>query len=384
MVMSRVLQIPQDFTHIFNQDDSAYFKSTEVRDLDIKVGDLDGMIKDRESMIVTELEDKILDSEFVLRECFTALSVLDCLLSFADCALDLGFTRPKIFPAPTRRISVKGGRHPLQEIITETPFVPNDIHMDEKERVLIVTGPNFSGKSCYLRQVGVLVFMAHIGCFLPCKEAEISLTDQICARISTVETCAVPQSSFQSDLTRMSSILLKCTSSSLVLIDEFGKGTSPTSGIAILGAALQKFSEIQCRTVCTTHFLELFSMNIMKDGENGIKARQMAIHLPKDGNDDACPIFKLRDGVASSSAGLICARRAGLNKPIIQRAKYIQQTWREKGQVKPMQEACPESAELTLPELELLESFLSVSNWEDASQEDLRLLIQKVARVEPC
>jgi DNA mismatch repair protein MSH5 len=381
MVLGQAFELPPDFTHIFNQDEEAFFKNTEMRGLDQNIGDLDGLIKDTESMIVTELEESILDSENELRESFKALSELDCILSFADCAVDLNFTHPRMVEAATNRICVKDGRHPLQEVITEKEFIPNDVLVDENDCLVVVTGPNYSGKSCSLRQVGLLVYMAHIGSFIPCTEAEISITDQICARICTVETCAVPQSSFQLDLTQMASILLKCTSNSLVLIDEFGKGTSPASGIAILGAALKKLSQIRCKTICTTHFLELFSMNVIQDQTNGIKARRMAIHLPKDEEDGASPLFKLEDGVASSSAGLICAKKAGVNHEVISRAKEIIQTMREWRQIQPMAKSMPQLPELSSGETDMLHFNFSVNSWERASEEQLRTLIQKIARI---
>lgn len=223
--------------------------------------------------------------------------------------------------------------------------------------------------------------MAHIGSFIPCTEAVISVIDQIFARICTVETCAVPQSSFQLDLTEMGSILLKATSNSLVLIDEFGKGTSPASGIAILGSALKKLSEIGCKTVCTTHFLELFSMNIVQDKTSGFKARRMAIHVPNDDEDDASPLFKLEDGVASSSAGLICAKRAGLNHKIVDRAKEIIKTIRDRHPILPLNEAMPETSELLNEEKEMLQFFFTVDSWENANDTELCTLIQKLSRV---
>lgn len=233
----------------------------------------------------------------------------------------------------------------------------------------------------YFIKVGLLVYMAHIGCFLPCTEAVISITDQICARISTVETCAVPQSSFQLDLTQMASILLRATSNSLVLIDEFGKGTSPASGISILGAALKRLSEIGCKTVCTTHFLEVFSMNVIQDKSCGFKARRMAIHLPKDDEDDATPLFKLEDGVACSSAGLICAKRAGLNHNIVNRAKEIILSMRQRRQILPLQEAMPPEFSLSVEERDMLRYFFSVDSWENANEDELRTLIQKISRL---
>lgn len=223
--------------------------------------------------------------------------------------------------------------------------------------------------------------MAHLGCFIPCAEAVISITDQICARISTVETCAVPQSSFQLDLTNMASILLRATSHSLVLIDEFGKGTSPASGIAVLGAALRRLSQIGCRAVCTTHFLEIFSLGVIEDNTSGFKARRMAIHLPDDNDDSVVPLFKLEDGVAESSAGLICAKRAGLNPKIVSRAKEIIQTMRDGSRITPVQEANPHDLELSPEEREMLKHLFAIECWETASEDEIRTLIQKVSVV---
>jgi len=222
-------ELPQDFTFVFLQDNDAFFKNPDMRNLDDEIGDLDAFIKDTESMIVSELEEEILECESELRSTFGALAELDCILSFASCAADLNFVRPEVVSGndgsnEENFIFIENGRHPLQELIIDDEFIANDTMIDNTNRVNVITGPNFSGKSCYTRQVGVLVYLAHIGCFLPCDRAKISITDQILARISSVETCAVPQSSFQLDLTQMASIMRRSTSRTLVLIDEFGKG----------------------------------------------------------------------------------------------------------------------------------------------------------------
>lgn len=181
-------------------------------------------------MVVTKLEERILDHQAELAESFLALAELDCILAFADCSMDLGYVRPNVAPAEQNCIVIRKGRHPLQEIIIDTDFVPNDTAIDPTNRVNVITGPNFSGKSCYARQVGVIVFMTQIGCFVPCEEATVSVVDQILARFSSVETCSVPQSSFQLDLTQMGSILRKASSNSLVVScaqTHLGSVTSP-------------------------------------------------------------------------------------------------------------------------------------------------------------
>jgi DNA mismatch repair protein MSH5 len=219
--------LPDDFEIVFTEMNVYYFKCLEVFELDHEFGDLNAKIRDMENLIAGDLEDAILECDGDLRETFDALANLDCILSFADVAAELGLVRPSIVPEEEKCILIRHGRHPLQELLLEEgkQFVRNDVAIDSVNRVNVVTGPNFSGKSCYARQVGILSYMAQLGSFLPCQGARISIVDQILSQFSTVETCAVPQSSFQLDLTRMSSIMRLATPSSLVLIDEFGKGT---------------------------------------------------------------------------------------------------------------------------------------------------------------
>lgn len=217
-------QVPDDFRFICKEQDVSFFKNQDTVQLDKDYGDLDSLIKDEENWIVAQLEDNIIETATDLRGTFQALAELDCILSFAICANDLNYSRPSLVPAQTCTIKIRNGRHPLQER-TLDDFIPNDTYVDAENRVNIITGPNFSGKSCYARQVGLLVYMAHLGSFLPCDFAEISVTDHLFAQFSSIETCSVPQSSFQYDLSQMGSILQRATATSLVLIDEFGKGT---------------------------------------------------------------------------------------------------------------------------------------------------------------
>lgn len=207
-----------------------YFKNAEMNALDADIGDPDAIIKDIELQIAGELEDEILDSDMDLRQTLDALADLDCVLAFASVATEYAFVRPTMLPAQENLILIRNGAHPLQELLMEHQFVRNDTLIDSERRVNVITGPNFSGKSCYARQVGILTYMAHIGMFLPCEDAQISMVDRILTQFSTVESCNVPQSSFQLDLTRMGAIMRSATPYSLVLVDEFGKGTLNRAG----------------------------------------------------------------------------------------------------------------------------------------------------------
>jgi DNA mismatch repair protein MSH5 len=376
------IDLPADFTHVFNQDEETFFKNVDMLELDQRIGDLDGLIKDTEGMIVTDLEESILDSEAELRETFKALSELDCLLSFASCAVDFKYTRPSMIEKEQNTVYIKEGRHPLQEIISEGTFVSNFTKIDDNARLNIITGPNFSGKSCYMRQVGTMVFMAHIGSFIPCTKAVISITDQISARISSIESCAVPQSSFQLDLTEMAAILRKSTKHSLVLIDEFGKGTSPASGIAVLVAALETLAGLGSKVVCTTHFLEIFSLEILGQITSVVKPFRMAMRLPKSTCEEACPLFRLEDGVSASSAGLVCAEKAGLDPSILQRAEEIIAAIKNGLSIKPITaREQPSRIACSRNQRKMLRLLFGVESWEEAEAATVRDLIVSIARM---
>ena len=369
--------LTEDFAFIFTEAGRSYFKNDEVRELDEGIGDLDAYIKDIEALIMADMEDDILDCEGELRSTFTAIAELDCTLAFAACALDNKYVRPDVVPAEENCIQILNGRHPLQEIIMDSKFIPNNTNLNSENRVNVITGPNFSGKSCYARQVGILVFMTQIGSFIPCDAACISIVDQILARFGAVETCAVPQSSFQLDLSQMGTTLRRATPNTLVIIDEFGKGTSPASGIALLTAALKRFSTIQCKVLCTTHFLEMFSMGLVIDGRKGIKALQMAVHIPGHSDDDAVPLFVLEEGVASSSAGLVCAKIAGVKEAVIKRANEIVEAVKERRKVQPLVEILRSHLDLSTVAKEVLHEFI-ITNWKDASKESINLFLNKV------
>lgn len=374
-------ELPPDFSYVFEQDNEVFFKNNDMRRLDDDIGDLDAFIKDTESMIVSELEEDILDCESELRISFGAMAELDCIISFASCAADLNYIRPTVVHnTDAGQIVIENGRHPLQELLLEGNFIPNDTFLDSTNRVSIVTGPNFSGKSCYMRQVGILVYMSHIGSFVPCDTALIPVIDQIVARINNIETCAVPQSSYQLDLTQMATILNRSTRESLVLIDEFGKGTSPLSGISVLTAALKKLSKIQCKVICTTHFLEIFSLGLLKDGDEGVRVLQMAVHVPdSDDNDDAVPLFKLEHGLAKSSAGLVCAKLAGVHVDVLSRANEILGALKNGNQVKPKSSNLNSNSVFQPASKAAIRHFLSIESWKHQPKHEITALQEKIA-----
>jgi DNA mismatch repair protein MSH5 len=369
--------LPEDFVLIYTEGGITSFKDNTMRDLDMRYGDLDALIKDKEAILIAQLEDTIMNHATELQETFGAVADLDCILSFAALAMDSGYVRPQIAPTEENLILISKGRHPLQEMILEKNFVPNDTLVDNDKRINMITGPNYSGKSCYARQVGLLVYMAHLGCFLPCERACISVVREILVRFSVTETCTVPQSTFQMDLSQMGTILRMAGPGSLVLVDEFGKGTSPASGIALLAAAIQALSKTGAKVVCTTHFIETFSLDMLHDGQDGIKALQMAVKVPENQSDVAIPLFKLEDGVADSSAGLVCARMAGLRPSIVDRAGEIIQLLRDGEPIRPLEEIFRAHLPFSEAQLALLRHFYQ-KNWSEATDEEIQDLLDAI------
>ncbi|KAH8942338.1 hypothetical protein BDL97_14G094000 [Sphagnum fallax] len=185
-------------------------------------------------------------------------------------------------------------------------------------RVCVVSGPNYSGKSIYLKQVALIVFLAHIGSFVPAEKAIVGLTDRIFTRIASKETMAVSQSSFMIDLHQIAIMLRHATSKSLCLIDEFGKGTLTTDGVGLLCSTLKQFAdwELPPKVLACTHFSEVFNPKFLPKSEN-LAFYTMSILEPDDGQqssgsiDDIVFLYRLVLGHAVPSYGVHCAELAG-------------------------------------------------------------------------
>lgn len=201
-----------------------------------------------------------------------AVAELDCILSLAFAAHEHKLQRPELTKA--NKIVIKNGRHLLTDLLVEN-FIPNDTEMlPEDGRIQIVTGPNFSGKSCYAKQVALITFLAHIGSFVPADEAQIGLTDRIFTRLASKESAAIPQSTFLVDLTQVSAMLRHSTERSLCIIDEFGKGTLGTDGVGLLCATVQQLAKRSCspKVILSTHFSEILKPQYL------LHSRQLAFY----------------------------------------------------------------------------------------------------------
>lgn len=265
---------------MFSTEDQVYFKNSQMQEMDDHFGDLYGIITDREIEITHELAQYVLGYEELLTTVSDVCGELDSMLALAQGARIYKLCRPKVSDDNTIRI--KGGRHLLQELSVSS-FVPNDTMLlgsitsdsrddydiseispmqqvcnDRRQKnILILTGPNYSGKSVYLKQVALIVYMAHIGSYVPAESAKIGLTDRILSRVTTRETVSRTQSSFMIDLQQISQALSLSTPRSLLVIDEFGKGTDSSDGAGLACAVFKYLNNLgkdSPKVVGATHF----------------------------------------------------------------------------------------------------------------------------------
>ena len=333
------------FQFIYAQGSSCYYKHRIVTELDDTIGDVQSSITDRQRALLLEVEDFLLDAEASLQKLAAMLSKIDALISLGMIAIEMDFVRPEIVEESV--IIIKEGRHLLQELTVEGAFVPNDTFINTAKNIALITGPNSSGKSVYLKQVGLLVYLAHIGSWLPCTKAIIGLTDRIMTRISCYESVAAAQSSFSLDLGQVAKMIKAHTPRTLCLIDEFGKGTTPVDGIALLATTIKHFTKSKAKAIFVLHFTEILHPEILDaTAMQSILTFCMETHRPartaSDSNgyisdqdfnegtergegaasgsdwregegegESTMPLFRLKLGVAPSSDGIACARTAG-------------------------------------------------------------------------
>ncbi len=283
-----------------------------------------------ENKILDDLKEMLSQRLVMLQSTAKGIATLDVLLSFATVAATYSYAKPTI-GKKIKEIKIESGRHPVVEnLLSKGCYVPNDTLLDSEEnRTIIITGPNMAGKSTYMRQVALIVLMAHIGSFVPAKSATISLTDRIFTRIGASDDLSGGQSTFMVEMIEVATILNYATQSSLLILDEIGRGTSTYDGLAIAWAVLDHItSKIRAKTLFATHFHEL------TDAESfgGVKNYRV---LVTENEDKVIFLHKIVRGSAPRSFGVEVASLAGVKPDVIENAKQIllelekQAQWRD-------------------------------------------------------
>lgn len=244
-----------------------------------------------------------------MQDTAASIAAADVLCSFANIAVANNYTKPDI--AIDGIIDIKNGRHPVVELMqSDEVFVPNDTYLDLTDnRMVIITGPNMSGKSTYMRQTALITLMAQIGSFVPADYAKISVVDQIFTRIGASDDLTSGQSTFMVEMSEVADIVKHATKQSLVILDEVGRGTSTYDGISIARAVCEYICNsrgLGCKTLFATHYHELIDLEA---GMSGVKNYSIAV---KRKGDDIKFLRKIVEGGADDSFGIEVAKLAGL------------------------------------------------------------------------
>jgi len=249
-----------------------------------------------------------------LGRCAEALAELDTLATFAERSLTLNLACPVL--DERSGISIEGGRHPVVERMLDEPFIANDVRLNPRRRMLVITGPNMGGKSTYMRQTALIVLLAHIGCHVPAKSAVIGPVDRIFTRIGASDDLAGGRSTFMVEMSETANILHNATEHSLVLMDEIGRGTSTYDGLSLAWAcAVDLAARIRAFTLFATHYFEL---TVLPDLHEGIAN----VHLDAVEHDDRIVfLHAVKDGAADRSYGLHVAALAGVPQAVIEQAR---------------------------------------------------------------
>jgi DNA mismatch repair protein MutS len=311
----------------------------ELKEYESKILGAEEKIIALETKLFTDLVLAILEFIPPIQLDSSLIARLDCLQSFAVIALENDYVRPVL--NDSRTLEVSEGRHPVieKQLPVGESYVPNDMILDtEDQQIIILTGPNMSGKSALLRQTALIVLMAQTGCFVPAKAANIGMVDKIFTRVGASDNISLGESTFMVEMNETASILNNLSDRSLVLLDEIGRGTSTYDGISIAWAMVEYLHEnkLRAKTLFATHYHEL---NEMENSFSRIKNYNVSI---KELNNKVIFLRKLKKGGSEHSFGIHVARMAGMPRSVVTRAdeilKELEQSHDKKELTKPIAE----------------------------------------------
>ncbi|MBR9978670.1 MAG: DNA mismatch repair protein MutS [Bacteroidetes bacterium] len=313
-------KVPDHFIRRQTLTNAERFVTTELKEYEEKVLNARERIVLLETELFNELRLAVAATAERLQKLSRALAVLDCINSLAIVALEYAYTCPVINEG--REIVIREGRHPVVERLLPPGerYVANDVLLSEDEQIMIITGPNMSGKSTYLRQCGLIVLLAQIGSFVPAKEATIGLVDRIFTRVGASDNIAAGESTFLVEMHEAANILNNATPNSLVLLDEIGRGTSTFDGISIAWAIteyLHDHPESRAKTMFATHYHEL---NEMADIFPRIRNYKVEV---REYQDKVIFLRNVSRGTADHSYGIQVAQMAGLPDTVLERARQV-------------------------------------------------------------
>lgn len=309
-------QVPEHYIRKQTLTNGERYITEELKKLEGEILGANDRLLALEQAIYNEVRDFVATKLTAIQETAAAVAEADALCSLAQVSLENGYVKPEITLDSV--IDIKDGRHPVVEkLLVDHPFTPNDVLLDRSDNnMLIITGPNMSGKSTFMRQTAIIVIMAQIGCFVPAKYAKIGIVDRIFTRVGASDDLAAGQSTFMVEMSEVAEILSYATRNSLVILDEIGRGTSTFDGISIAKSVAEHISQkIGCKTLFATHYHELITMEKELSG-----VRNFSVAVTKRG-DDIKFLHKIVPGGTDDSYGIEVAKLAGLPPRVIKRAK---------------------------------------------------------------
>ncbi|MBV0902216.1 DNA mismatch repair protein MutS [Haloarcula salina] len=312
--------VPESYEHVKTLKNSKRYTIPDLDEKEREVLRLEERRHDMEYERFQALRERVAERATLLQDVGRALAEVDALSSFAVHAVENDWTRPEVHDG--QALSIEAGRHPVVEQTTE--FVPNDLYMDEDRRFLIVTGPNMSGKSTYMRQAALVTLLAQVGSFVPARSASVGLVDGIYTRVGALDELAQGRSTFMVEMQELSNILHSATDESLVILDEVGRGTATFDGISIAWAATEYIANtVRSKTLFATHYHELTALgDELPTVEN--------VHVAADETDgDVTFLRTVRDGPTDRSYGVHVADLAGVPAPVVDRSREVLDRLRE-------------------------------------------------------
>src|SRR6059058_4469707 len=315
---SNLANVPAHYTRKQTTVGGERFITPELKEMEAKILGADERAQNLEYQLYQKLRDETLCELGPIQQTAEAIAILDVICALAETARLFRYCRPTL--NETLQLVIKDGRHPvLDQTLVEEKFVPNDTSLDgENMRLAIVTGPNMAGKSTYIRQVALIVLMAHIGSFVPAESAEIGLVDRIFTRVGASDDLARGQSTFMVEMNETSNIVNNATDHSIVILDEIGRGTSTFDGLSIAWSVAEFLHDkIKARTLFATHYHELTKLAADRKGVCNLNV------AVREWNEQIIFLRKIIPGGADKSYGIQVARLAGLPKEILNRAKEI-------------------------------------------------------------
>lgn len=312
---------PQDYLRKQTLVNCERFITEELKIYEDKIFNAEERINIIESRIFSELREYILKYTDEIQKNAVLIATLDSLISFAEISEAYNYVMPEINESD--KIEIKKGRHPVIERLLPAgeKYIANDALLDTNDnQIIILTGPNMSGKSSYLRQTGLIVLLAQIGCFIPAQSAKIGIVDKIFTRVGASDNIAKGESTFLVEMHEAANILNNATTKSLILLDEIGRGTSTYDGISIAWAITEFLHEnpnIRAKTLFATHYHELNSLATLYDR---IKNYRVEV---REYNDHVIFLRNINEGTADHSYGIHVAQMAGLPESVTERAKEI-------------------------------------------------------------